>query len=127
MILFNWNKLIHHSNNESKKFFAILHHITFDSLPMNRKDILYSVQGKDFSGSSYLLQPEQLFYNFKTYSTQEWVEYVKLASMRNYNDYRISKDKTLAAHITNITKTSNRLLTLKDDKISFKFEDAMEN
>jgi hypothetical protein len=124
MILFDWNKIIKESDRKAKKFFAILHLLTFNSVPKNRKDILYSVYGKDYSGSSFLVHPEKIFYYFSQYSVSEWVEYVKIASMRNYNNYRISKDTSLDLYILDKQIKGNRLLTVKNNKIFFLFEDA---
>lgn len=125
MLLFDWNKIVKESSGKAKKAFDILHHITFKTVPKNRKDIVYSFYGKDFFGSSFLIRPEKIFYHFKQYTTQEWLEYVRLASMRNYNNYRISGETYLDLHIHKHT-TSNRLLIIKDNKISFLYEDAQE-
>lgn len=123
MLLFNWNKIVKESGKKAKTAFDILHHITFKTIPKNKKDVVYSFYGKDFSGSSFLIHPEKIFYYFKQYTTEEWLVYVRLASMRNYNNYRISGDTHLDLYIhRHINK--NRLLTIKDDKIFFLFEDA---
>lgn len=125
MLLFDWNKIVKESGGKAKKALDILHHITFKTIPKNRKDTVYSFYGKDFSGFSFLIYPERVFYYFKQYTTQEWIEYVRLASMRNYNNYRISGETYLDLHIHKHT-ISNRLLIVDDNKISFLYEDAQE-
>ena len=123
MLLFDWNKIVKESGGKAKKALNIVHHITFATIPKNRKDIVYSFYGKDFSGSSFLINPEKIFYHFKQYTTTEWIEYIRLASMRNYSNYRVSGETSLATYIHKHTN-NNRLLIVKDNKIFFMFEDA---
>jgi hypothetical protein len=123
MLLFDWNKIVKESGGKAKKAFNIIHHITFKTIPKNKQDIVYSFYGKDFSGSSFLINPEMIFYYFKQYTTNEWIEYIRLASMRNYSNYRVSGETSLSAYIHKHTN-NNRLLTVQDSKIFFMFEDA---
>lgn len=60
MLLFDWNKIVKESGGKAKKAFDILHHITFKTVPKNRKDVVYSFYGKDFFGSSFLIHPEDI-------------------------------------------------------------------
>ena len=57
-------------------------------------------------------------------STDEKIQYVDLASKRNFFDYRISEDKTLnALLVKRETIKHNTLLNVTDNKIHFKFEE----
>ena len=125
MILFNWKKIIQHSERKSKDIFAILHLLTFKSVPKNNKDILYKYYQKDFSGDSFLIHPEMMFTERRSYGTLMWLHYIHLASFRNLSNYLETKDATLDllhSPVKEETIKDNSLLNIEDGKIHFLFE-----
>ena len=125
MILFNWKKIIQHSERKSKDIFAILHLLTFKSVPKNNKDILYKYYQKDFSGDSFLIHPEMMFTERRSYGTLMWLHYIHLASFRNLSNYLETKDATLDllhSPVKEETIKDNSLLNIEDGRIHFLFE-----
>ena len=125
MILFNWKKIVQTSGGGSDDIFAILHLLTFKSVLKNTKDILYKYYQKDFSGDSFLIHPEMIFTERRSYSTLMWLHYVHLASFRNLSNYLETKDATLDllhSPVKEETIKENSLLNIKDGRIHFLFE-----
>ena len=125
MILFNWKKIIQHSERKSKDIFAILHLLTFKSVPKNNKDILYKYYQRDFSGDSFLIHPEMVFTERRGHETLAWLHYIHLASFRNLSNYLETKDATLDllhSPVKEETIKDNSLLNIEDGKIHFLFE-----
>jgi len=74
-------------------------------------------------GESYILNLKGVLGDRHS-STDEKIQYVDLASKRNFFDYRISEDKTLnALLVKRETIKHNTLLNVTDNKIHFKFEE----
>jgi len=125
MILFNWKKIIQHSEGKSNNIFAILHLLTFKSIPKNTKDILYKYYHKDFSGDSFLIHPEMMFTERRSHKSLEWLHYIHLASFRNLNNYLETKDATLDLLHSPVKEEiikNNSLLNIEDGRIHFLFE-----
>ena len=125
MILFNWKKIVQDSGGGSDDIFAILHLMTFNSVPKNTKDILYKYYQKDFSGDSFLIHPEMIFTERRSYSTLMWLHYIHLASFRNLSSYLETKDATLDllhSPVDEDTIKANSLLSIEDGRIHFLFE-----
>ena len=125
MILFNWKKIIEKSGGGSADIFAILHLLTFKSIPKNTKDILYKYYQKDFSGDSFLIHPEMIFTDRRSHGTLMWLHYIHLASFRNLSYYTKTKDATLDllhSPVGEDTIKANSLLNIKDGRIHFLFE-----
>ena len=125
MILFNWKKIVQDSGGGSDDIFAILHLITFNSVPKNTKDILYKYYQKDFSGDSFLIHPEMIFTERRSYGTLAWLHYIHLASFRNLSNYLETKDATLDllhSPVKEETIKDNSLLNIEDGRIHFLFE-----
>ena len=125
MILFNRKKIVQDSGGGSDDIFAILHLLTFKSIPKNTKDILYKYYQKDFSGDSFLIHPEMIFTERRSYSTLMWLHYIHLASFRNLSNYLETKDATLDllnSPVEEDTIKANSLLSIEDGRIHFLFE-----
>jgi len=76
-------------------------------------------------GSSYILNPELLFSNTGQYSLKHIYEYVYLASLRGFFEWRVRGDCTLHATIAkafDIDAIHNSLLTIENNIINFKYE-----
>lgn len=79
-------------------------------------------------GNSYILNPKDLFLNEKGCSIEEIYDYIYLASMRLYFDWKVRGDSSLhysIAKALDIDVTYNSLLTVEKNYIYFKHEQIM--
>jgi hypothetical protein len=93
-------------------------------IPENKFDKLYKYSESNFTGTSFLLNASDLIENAFRYEYWEISQYLELAALRSWAEYKIHDTITLdLLHVDQATfKKRNRLLTLKDGKIHFKFE-----
>ena len=81
----------------------------------------------DYSGDSFLINPKLLLRNRKNHKDIHIVEYIGLASLRNYSDYVVTSNKTLdllaCVGKEDLIK-NNSLLHIADGKVYFKYEEA---
>ena len=127
MVLFNWKKIVKDTAGNKRDIFVIMRWLTFKVVPSNRKDPLYRYISKNYEGDSFLVNAAPIFYEYKNYTTSEIMQYFSLASRRSYAKYIHEGSTTLDFLYTNIEEdaiNSNRLLTLEDGNIHFKYEDA---
>jgi hypothetical protein len=126
MIKYNWEKIMNVTRGDPTSVLLIIHTLTHKRLPNSTRDPAYKYWGKNFSGHSFLLNPEELLVEIKKYSSIEASMYIMIASYRNYLHYKTTRDTTLELiHIPFFTKliNNNRLLRMEDGIIHFKFED----
>jgi hypothetical protein len=131
MILFDWQKVFEAADANAYNCYQIIKMITYKEIPKNKRDPRFAFSKVDFTGESFLVHPEPLFFNIYKYSFRELGVYLALASARNLADYLAYGDTTLNlvkipvsdnmyTHINN-----NRLLTLEDNVIvRFKYEEV---
>ena len=127
MIKYNWEKIAEAANSDANKIMLIIHMLTYPRLPDSFKDPTYKYYGQSFKGYSFLLNPEKLLTERKNYSNRECAEYVAIASYRNYMEYQKTGDSSLQLISLPFLEdlfNNNRLLTMKDGIIHFRFEDA---
>lgn len=113
-IFYSWDRILKHCNNNTYKILQVFK----------------TAQYRQFPGNSFLLNPEPLFNLHSIYDT-EVVEYIALASLRNYFDAEyLHNAKLYAPYIypidINKLKT-NRLLKLVGEEILFRFEEEYGN
>jgi len=120
MILFSWEKIKQTSRNSNQDILKIMFSITWPYiLPTKRQRKINKYYDYDFSGFSFLINPEDLLVR-KDLPPKVLVEYIMLASRRSYADYIITGDATLDCRLANPTK--NELLKTIDGKIHFAYE-----
>jgi hypothetical protein len=127
MVLFNWKKVYQEAQGSTVKCVEIIDMITYKKVPFNSYDPLYRYRNKNFSGDSFLLQPEILLENGFRYSPREIAIYVGVASRRKLADYLAFGEKTLSIdHAPQVNKLieDNRLLYMEGSKIHFVYEEA---
>jgi len=127
MVLFNWKKIYREAQGSTVKCVEILDMITYKKVPFNSYDPLYRYRNKNFSGDSFLLQPEILLENGFRYSPREIAVYVAVASRRKLADYVAFGEKTLSInHAPQVNKLieDNRLLYIEKSEIHFIYEEA---
>ena len=127
MFLFNWKKIYNEAEGSSVKCLEILDMMVYKKVPYNSYDPIYKYRNKDFSGDSFLLQPEILLENAFRYAPREIAIYVALAARRKLADYLAFGEKTLSArHAPQLDKLieENRLLYITSGEIHFVYEEA---
>lgn len=130
MLFYDWKLISKEAGRSSKRVLTIvktmLEKQKGKQLPSNRWDYSYPYFYKDFSGNSFLINPEPLFINRGYWMDKELANYIGLASFRNFNDYRLFGKTTLDLIASPLSLTQikqNRLFQLKNDKIHFKYEE----
>lgn len=128
MILFNFKKVLQHSNKSCNRFIKIIRYITYRPIPYSKQDDNLIFSRINWRGNSFLLNPKKLLRERKRYTDLEIYEYIALASRRNYAEYRVLGKTTLDLDLC-IDKESiilkNRLLQIKNGQVHFKFEEAL--
>jgi hypothetical protein len=130
MIFYNWRKIYKYSEGKVSTILDILYYITNHTVPNNKWDKrFFDISKVDWSGKSFLLHPEELFLNRSKYSGIELSQYVALASLRNYADYKATNIRHLISMRTpeiNFEKIrQNRLLSIdSDENIHFLWEEV---
>lgn len=108
----------------------LIYYVTNLPTPNNKDDPYYNYSKTNWSGTSFLVHPERLFAIPKSeYDLKELAEYVGLASLRNYAEYKVYKKTTLdlvKSPLPEDTLKTNRLLEVRDGKIHFLLEEATE-
>ena len=127
MFLFNWKKIYKEADGSSIKCLEILDMMVYKKVPYNSYDPIYKYRNKNFSGDSFLLQPEILLENSFRFEPREVAIYVALAARRKLADYLAFGEKNLSARHApqlNTLLEENRLLYIRHGKIHFIYEEA---
>lgn len=126
MLLFNWKAIFNETSGDPKEIIRIFRMLTEKRVPINRYDVIYRYQVKNFTGQSFLVHPERLLYNGYKYTYREMAMYIALASYRPLADYlatsRITIDPFIVSDEILHYINDNRLLKYKDDEIHFLYE-----
>lgn len=126
-ILYDWKKISRAADNKLTNIFIIFNSLVLKTKPKSKMDKLYRFSTMDFSGMSYMLNPEKLLEFSHCYTLKEIAEYIALASYRNYSEYTMSGDCSLKLTQSPVAKEklkSNRLLRIENNKIHFLFEEV---
>lgn len=126
MLLYDWKKILKDSGRSSQRVLLILTAMLSNSLPKNRFDPIFRYYYKDYSGPSFLINPELLLLNRWRWKDKELADYIGIASFRNLAVYKTTRNLTLDLAHCPVGKDSinnNRLLHLEGDKIHFLYED----
>lgn len=126
MLLYNWKKILRQSGGSSKRILTILKAMTQRELPRNVYDPVYKYYYTDFSGNSFLVNPNALLINKYKWRDKELADYIGLASFRSTGDYLATGKITLdLAHspMGQDAINKNRLLRIDRGEIHFLYED----
>ena len=127
LILYNWPKIVSNSNGRVSKMLEILSHLTFRLLPENEEDFRYQISQQDWSGDSFLLNPSKIFIHRHQFKSREIAEYVALASLRSYDEYKATRKTTLSlieCPVEQVQIKDNRLLSFWNNEIYFCWEEV---
>lgn len=121
MILFNWRKVKLLADDSISNVLLIMHTIVWPyELPTTRQRKVNPYYGIDFSGHSFLINPEPILLQ-RNIPAVKRVEYISLASRRCYADFRITRDKTLDYRLVK-GPIENELITVKTNRVVFNYE-----
>ena len=128
MFLFNWKKIYKETDGSISKCLEVLDMMVYKKIPYNSYDPIYKYRNKDFSGDSFLLQPEILLENSFRFEPKEVAIYVALAARRKLADYLAFGEKTLsirhAPQLTNLIEENSLLYIDEVNRIHFVYEEA---
>ena len=105
----------------------ILSHLTFRMTPENQEDFRYKISQEDWAGDSYLLNPSKIFIHRHQFTEREISEYVALASLRSYAEYKATRKTTLnllECPVEEVQIKDNRLLSFWEREIYFCWEEV---
>ena len=126
VILYDWKKIARACKNDPKRMILAFRTMTGE-LPKNKWDPLYYYYLKDFGGKSFIVNLPKLIEEQFFYTAKEIAEYVALASFRNYSHYALTGDTGLDLLHSPVRQdiiTNNRLLSIENGRILFKFEEV---
>jgi len=128
MLFFNWKKIFETCKGNPSEVVRVLKMLVEKDLPLNQYDKIYRYSTIDFTGNSFLLNPDVLLYNAYKYSYRDICVYMAMASVRAYADY-IHRGKTSLDLIhlpvdPFIFLQNPRLLFVEDDQVHFLYEEA---
>lgn len=108
---FSWDKIVNHCKGDPYKSYTALkkHFVEFNPR---------------FDGTSFLLNPKPLI--TCKFTVAEQIDYVTLASLRNYFDVQFYKQTGLLKYFSPMDERAirnNRLLSLNGNYINFTYED----
>ncbi len=125
IIYYNWKALLKYSGGSNNTLLDIFEYLNNKRLPKNKFDPAYRWSQINFTGTSFLINPNQLLGCRKDYKSSECVDYIGLASIRNYANYYLTKDRSLEIELCPLPierVKANRLLCLEKDRIHFIYE-----
>ncbi len=126
IILYDWKKIAMARKNDPKRIVLALRTLAGE-IPRNKWDPLYYYYVKDFGGKSFIVNLPKLLEEDFFYKPKEIAEYVALASFRNYSYYATTGDTSLDLLHSPVRQdiiTNNRLLSIENGKILFKYEEV---
>lgn len=127
LILYNWPKIVSKSDGRVSKMLEILSHLTFKLLPVNEEDFRFNISQENWSGDSFLLNPSKIFIHRHQFKSREIAEYVALASLRSYAEYKATRKTTLSlieCPVEQVQIKDNRLLSFCNNQIYFCWEEV---
>lgn len=126
MVRFNWKKIERKANHDIIKIIKIMKWLTFGTVPNHSRGIEYGLSGVDFTGLSYIKNPASLYvYQQRYFTNLQMVEYMYVASLRNYAEYSITGDTSLPIEQCSLSIArvqANPLFDLKNNTIELKLE-----
>jgi len=128
MLLYNWKRIFKTCNANPLEIIRVFKMLVTEETPFNKYDPLYKYAGIDFSGGSFLVNPDVLLYQLYKYSYRDVCIYLSAASLRSYGEYKASGKLTLdELHLTfdpfkHLNNT--RLLYKSESAIHFLYEEV---
>lgn len=128
MVRFDWDKIQKVSKGNIKTIINVLYWLTYRELPYHKGQPIYKIFDKDYSGTSFIINLDSLFYyKDRKFTKTQMVDYVYLASYRSYAEYKMTDmiDLPRAQSPFPLERVrDNPLLIIKQNNIKFKLEDT---
>lgn len=127
MIKFNWKLITLKTDNNTEQILKVIAHlVTKRKVPcIPLKDSwLYST---DWRGDSFLVRPELFLSGCAGYEDKHILQYLELASCRNYQNYKILKQIRLDYLACWKEVELNPLLKVINGQIAFLFEEELKH
>ncbi len=127
MIKFNWKLIVLKTDNNPEKILKIISHlVTRRKVPFRTvKD--YWLYSTDWRGDSFLVRPELFLSGCMGYDYKYILQYLELASYRNYQNYKILKQIRLDYLACWKEVELNPLLKVINGQIAFLFEEELKH
>jgi hypothetical protein len=129
MYFYSASKILKVIGRNPKHIILVLRAIRGNEVLPNKWDPVCWYLEKDFSGPSFLINIDDLIYYNHRYSRRDIMEYILLASYRNYGNYVTFKKKTLDllhSPVGEAIINRNKLLKIIDGNIHFYFEETIQ-
>ena len=129
MLFYDWKKMFEAAEGSPLALFVIFKMLVTNAIPRNKFDDIYKYAGKHFNGESFLIHPDVLLHNAYKHDYRDIAQYLALASIRPYADYLITGEPTLdllQCEVDQELFEDNSLLTVKDGKIHFLYEEVKQ-
>ena len=126
VFLFDWKKIYKKTDGKIGPMLLVFKMLVYNQVPKNKYDKIYKYYNIDYSGQSFLLNPDILFDNAYKFDPKEIVQYIALASFRRLSDYLTTQKTTLDILESPIDRDlieKNRLLSIDEyNQIHFLYE-----
>ena len=129
MLFYDWKKMFEAAEGNPLALFVIFKMLVTNAIPRNKFDDIYKYAGKHFNGESFLIHPDVLLHNAYKHDYRDIAQYIALASIRPYADYLVTGDTTLdllQCEVDQELFENNSLLTVKDGKVHFLYEEVKQ-
>jgi len=134
MICYNWKNILKESKGDINRILriikAIIEHNRTGEILVQRKYPRYILNCLYFmkNRNSFLLNPEELLDNTRSYTNSELFIYLELAAKRNFMDFHLRQEKGIPIYYIedeyDLTKLKmNSLLDVTDKVVRLKYEE----
>ena len=134
VLLFDYDKIEAAADGKSLEMVRILRMLTNKQIPRDKFDPIYKYSTTDFSGESFLVNPEMLLHDAYKYTYQEVCLYVAIASLRLFTDWATTGNARLpviAVPLSTVTViqaiNASPIMGILGTDIIFKYEEPEFN
>ena len=127
MFLYDWNKILDTAEGSPLAVYLIFKMLVMKEIPTNKFDKIYKYVDLSFTGSSFLVNPEQLVFESYKYSYREIAQYLSLASIRPISEYYATGKTSLDQRLVEFEEElyeENSLLRIENGEIHFIYEEV---
>jgi len=124
VVLYSWSKILAEADRLSD-IILIMRSLAWPvPLYTEKQKRIRQLASKDYSGYCFLIDPVRIL--AAEVSNLDKVNYIKLASKRNYANYLLTGDTTLDCRLVKELPVESQLLTTKNNRISFAYEQGKQ-
>ena len=130
-LFYDWDRIFTATEGNSVEIIRIIRMMVERHIPKDFHDPIYKYYAKDFTGPSFLINPDLLLLNSHKHRYKDMAMYVSLASLRPMAEWAASGKVDLSALLVPVDPVKlaayvgqNPLLSLKDGNIKFLYEET---